>query len=281
MRRRNSLGSRFFIGIAVVIVLCLISALYSGVTGNPSPVTKLVGMITAPIQKAASGVTGFFGKGISYFTDYDDLVAENEELHRRVREMEQTVRDAELALEENNRLRAQAGQPERSRELTTLNAEVIARNPGDWATVLTLDKGSSHGVELNNAVITVDGLVGYVSSVAPNYCTITTVVDIDMQCGALITRTRDSAIAEGDYDLMNAGQLRLSYLKEDTSIVIGDTVETSGAGGVFPKGVMIGTVESILPEENGISYYAVLRPFVNAESVTNVSIVTGFTDTTE
>lgn len=281
MRRRNSLSSRFFIGIAVVIVLCLISALYSGVTGNPSPVTKLVGMITAPIQKAASGVTGFFGKGISYFTDYDDLVAENEALHRRVREMEQTVRDAELALEENNRLRAQAGQPERSRELTTLNAEVIARNPGDWSTVLTLDKGSSHGVELNNAVITVDGLVGYVSSVAPNYCTITTVVDIDMQCGALITRTRDSAIAEGDYDLMNAGQLRLSYLKEDTSIVIGDTVETSGAGGVYPKGIMIGTVESILPEENGISYYAVLRPFVDAESVTNVSIVTAFTDTTE
>lgn len=281
MRRRNSLGSRFFIGIAVVIVLCLLSALYSGVTGNPSPVTKLVGMITAPIQKAASGVTGFFGKGLSYFTDYDDLVAENEELHRRVREMEQTVRDAQLALEENNRLRAQAGQPERSRELTTLNAEVIARNPGDWATVLTLDKGSSHGVELNNAVITVDGLVGYVSSVAPNYCTITTVVDIDMQCGALITRTRDSAIAEGDYDLMNAGQLRLSYLKEDTSIVIGDTVETSGAGGVFPKGVMIGTVESVLPEENGISYYAVLKPFVDAETVTNVSIVTAFTDTTE
>ena len=275
------MGSRFFIGIAVVIVLCLLSALYSGVTGNPSPVTKLVGMITAPIQKAASGVTGFFGKGLSYFTDYDDLVAENEELHRRVREMEQTVRDAQLALEENNRLRAQAGQPERSRELTTLNAEVIARNPGDWATVLTLDKGSSHGVELNNAVITVDGLVGYVSSVAPNYCTITTVVDIDMQCGALITRTRDSAIAEGDYDLMNAGQLRLSYLKEDTSIVIGDTVETSGAGGVFPKGVMIGTVESVLPEENGISYYAVLKPFVDAETVTNVSIVTAFTDTTE
>lgn len=281
MRRRNSLGSRFFIGIAVVIVLCLLSALYSGVTGNPSPVTKLVGMITAPIQKAASGITGFFGKGLSYFTDYDDLVAENEELHRRVHEMEQTVRDAQLALEENNRLRAQAGQPERSRELTTLNAEVIARNPGDWATVLTLDKGSSHGVELNNAVITVGGLVGYVSSVAPNYCTITTVVDIDMQCGALITRTRDSAIAEGDYDLMNAGQLRLSYLKEDTSIVIGDTVETSGAGGVFPKGIMIGTVESVLPEENGISYYAVLKPFVDAENVTNVSIVTAFTDTTE
>ncbi len=57
-----------------------------------------------------------------------------------------------------------------------------------------------------------------------NYSTITTVVDIEMQCGALITRTRDSAIAEGSYDLMAEGSLRLSYLTEDASIVIGDTV---------------------------------------------------------
>ena len=281
MRRRNRLGSRFFIGIAVVIVLCILSALYRGVTGNPSPVTTAVGIVATPIQKLATGVSGFFGKGLSYFTEFDALKAENEELHRQIREMEQTVRDAQLAIEENNRLRAQAGQPERARELTTLNAEVIARNPGDWATVLTLDKGSSHGVEVNDAVITEDGLVGYVSAVAPNYSTITTVVDIEMQCGALITRTRDSAIAEGSYDLMAEGSLRLSYLTEDASIVIGDTVETSGAGGVFPKGVMIGTVESVLPEENGISYYAVLKPFVDVETVTNVSVVTAFTDTTE
>ena len=80
---------------------------------------------------------------------------------------------------------------------------------------------------------------------------------------------------------MAEGSLRLSYLTEDASIVIGDTVETSGAGGVFPKGVMIGTVESVLPEENGISYYAVLKPFVDVETVTNVSVVTAFTDTTE
>ena len=281
MRRRNRLGSRFFIGVAVVIVLCILSALYSGVTGNPSPVTTAVGIVATPIQKLATGVSGFFGKGLSYFTEFDALKAENEELHRQIREMEQTVRDAQLAIEENNRLRAQAGQPERARELTTLNAEVIARNPGDWATVLTLDKGSSHGVEVNDAVITEDGLVGYVSAVAPNYSTITTVVDIEMQCGALITRTRDSAIAEGSYDLMAEGSLRLSYLTEDASIVIGDTVETSGAGGVFPKGVMIGTVERVLPEETGISYYAVLKPFVDVETVTNVSVVTAFTDTTE
>ena len=109
----------------------------------------------------------------------------------------------------------------------------------------------------------------------------TTVIDVDMQCGALVTRTRDSAIAEGSYDLMAQGNLRLGYLTENASVVIGDTVETSGTGGVFPKGIMIGTVENVLPEEDGISYYAILKPFVDVETVSSVSIVTAFTDTTE
>ena len=275
------MGSRFLIGGAVVAALCVLSALYSGITGNPSPVTRVVRFVTTPVQRAASGIGGFFGKGLSYFTDFDALQAENEELRRQLREMEQTVRDAELALEENARLRQQAGQPERQRDLTTVEAEVIARNPGDWATTLTLDKGSNHGVEVGDLVITVDGMAGYVSEVAGNTCEITTVVDVEMQCGALITRTRETAIAEGDYDLMVEGNLRLSYLTEDASVVIGDTVETSGRGGVFPKGVMIGTVENVLPEDNGISYYAVLRPFVDVDTVSSVSIVTDYTDTTE
>lgn len=281
MRRRNRVGSRFVVGVAVVIVLCILSALYSGVTGKPSPVTRLVSFVTAPVQRLASGVTGALGKGFGYFTEFDQLKAENEELKKQIRDMEQTVRDAELAIEENNQLRAAAGQPERTRELTTINAEVIARNPGDWAMTLSLDKGSSHGVEVGDLVTTVDGMVGYVSEVYSNNCEVTTVVDVEMQCGALVTRTRETAIAEGNYDLMAEGNLRLSYLTEDSSVVIGDTVETSGRGGLFPKGVMIGTVESVLPEENGISYYAVIKPFVNVDTISSVSIVTDFTDTTE
>ena len=67
MRRRNRLGSRFFIGVAVVVVLCVLSALYSGVTGNPSPVTRVVGFVTTPIQRLATGISGFFRQGPELF----------------------------------------------------------------------------------------------------------------------------------------------------------------------------------------------------------------------
>lgn len=78
-------------------------------------------------------------------------------------------------------------------------------------------------------------MVGYVSEVQSNYCEITTVIDVEMQCGALITRTRETAIAEGNYDLMADGNLRLSYLTDDASVVIGDTVETSAAAACSPR----------------------------------------------
>lgn len=281
LRRRNNLDSRFFVGVAVVILLCLLSAAYSGITGNPSPVTNIIGSVVTPIQRLATGISHFFGKGLSYFTEFDRLMEENEELHQQIRAMEDTVREAQLAIEENNRLRQQLGQPQRARNFTTITAEVIARNPGDWSVTLSLDKGSSHGVDVGNLVVTEDGVVGYVSHVASNYCEIVTVVDVEMQCGALITRTRESAIAEGNYDLMAEGNLRLSYLKEGADVVVGDTVETSGRGGLFPKGVMIGTIETVLPEENGISMYAVIKPFVNVDTVTSVSIITAYQDSTD
>lgn len=276
MRRRRHLDLRFFTVIAVILFVCLVSALYSGISGNPSPITTAVGIVTAPVQKLFTGIGGMMGKGMDYFTEFDNLRVENEELKRRISEMEQTLRDATLALEENKQLRQQQGMPERTRELTTITAEVIAHNPGQWAETLTLSRGSANGVEVNDLVITNDGMVGYVSSVAPNYCEVTTVIDVEMQCGALITRTRENAIAEGNYDLMVDGYLQLSYLKENSDVTSGDTVETSGKGGVFPRGIMIGTVENVQPTDNGISYYAVIKPRVDVETVTSVSIVTSF-----
>ena len=157
MRRRKSVEPRFFVGIAAVAVLCILSAVYSGVTGNPSPVSRAAGAVIRPVQRLASGIGGVFGRGIGYFTEFDELKAENEELKKQLRENEQLVRDAQLAIEENNRFRAQAGQPERQRNLTTVNAEVISRNPGDTAVTLTLDKGTAHGVAKGDLVTTIDG----------------------------------------------------------------------------------------------------------------------------
>ena len=281
MRRRHKVGSPLLIGAAVVILLCILSAVYSGISGNSSPITRAAGAVVRPFQRFGTGVGHFFSKGLDYFTEFDALKAENEQLKQQISANAQLVRDAQIALEENNQLRSQLGQPENTRTTTTVSAEVIARSPGDWADTLTLDKGSSSGVNKDDLVTTVDGMLGFVSEVTDNTCEVTSITDPKMQCGALVTRTRETAIAEGDYNLMTRGALRLSYLREDSKVVVGDTVETSGRGGVFPKGILIGTVESVQPEESGLSYYAVIKPFVSVDSVSSVSIITEYTDTAE
>ncbi|MCI8856005.1 MAG: rod shape-determining protein MreC [Clostridiaceae bacterium] len=273
---RNFLTSRAFAVMILVFLLCVGSVLYTGASGGSNPLSGALHVAVTPLQKGVSWLTGTFSHGISYFSDYDRLVAENERLNKELREAEQKLRDAQIALDENARLRSLAGIKERNRSFEFEVAEVIARSIGDWQSTLTLDKGTMHEIEEGDMVITDDGMVGYVAVSAPNYCEVTTIIDTEMQAGALITRTREVAIAEGDYTLLDEGALRLSYLAQDADIVIGDTVETSGRGGLFPKGIMIGRIEQILPEEHGMSNYAIVRPFVDVRSVSHVFIIKSF-----
>ena len=266
---RNFFSSRAFAVLILVALLCVGLVLYTGASGQPGPVSSVLRVAVAPLHKGFSWLTGSISHGAAYFTDYDQIKAENEELNKQLRE-------AELALDENDRLRTLAGIKERNRSFEFEVAEVIARSAGDWQSTLTLDKGTLHDVAVDDLVITDDGMVGYVSVAAPNYCEVTTIIDTEMQAGALITRTREVSIAEGDYTLLESGRLRLSYLKQDADILSGDTVETSGRGGLFPKGIMIGTVEQIVPEGHGMSNYAIVRPFVDVDTVSHVFIIKDF-----
>ena len=273
---RKFFSSRAVGVMVLVLLMCVGSIVYSGATGKSNPVSTSAKVAVTPLQKVFSNITGAMSHGLAYFTEYDELAAENERLNKELREAQQLLRDAQIALDENDRLRTLAGIKERNRSYEFEVAEVIARSVGDWQSTLTLDKGSNNEIEPNDLVITDDGMVGYVTISEPNYCEVTTVIDTEMKAGALITRTREVAVAEGDYTLMDSGALRLSYLSQDADIVIGDTVETSGRGGLFPKGIMIGTVEQILPEEHGMSNYAVVRPFVDIRSVSHVFIIKSF-----
>jgi len=273
---RNFFTSRAFAVMILILLLCVGSILYTGAYGGSNPAVEALNVAVSPLQKGLSWVTNSVTHGVSYFSDYDALLAENERLNKELRDAQQLLRDAQIALDENDRLRSLTGIKERNRSFEFEVAEVIARSVGDWQTTLTLDKGTNHDIQENDLVITDDGMVGYVAVSAPNYSEVTTLIDPEMQAGALITRTREVAIAEGDYTQMGDGSLRLSYLSQDADIVIGDTVETSGRGGLFPKGIMIGTVEQILPEAHGMSNYAVVRPFVDIRSVSHVFIIKSF-----
>ena len=147
--------------------------------------------------------------------------------------------------------------------------------------MLTIDAGSADGLEKNDSVVTAQGMVGYVSSLTEHSAQVTTILDSNMSAGARLVRTGEIAVAQGDYQLMTDGKLKVSYLSRDADVVVGDTVQTSGSGGLFPKGLGIGTVESIQTESDGMSNYAIIQPLVDISSLTRVYIITETTVTGE
>lgn len=271
---RKIFTTRLLAVILLIAAVCLGLAAYTGAAGHDSPVSTAVGTALAPLQKGVSTVSEKVEHFIAHFRNYDAMEAENKELREKVAELEQQVRNAQIAVDENEQLRVLTGLVKNNPTFHYDMAEVIAHSPGQWTTTISIDKGTMDGVAENDLVVTAEGMVGYVSLAAPNYSQVTTVLDTNMQAGALVTRTRESGVAQGDYELMGDGMLRLSYLGKDSDVVIGDTIQTSGEGGVFPKGVMIGTVERVMTEENGMNNYAVIRPFVDPADVTDVYIIT-------
>ena len=103
-----------------------------------------------------------------------------------------------------------------------------------------------------------------------------TLVDTDTSIGAQVFRTKDLGLAVGDFSLMGEGLLRLDYLPAGCQLVAGDLVETSGLGGYYPSGLVIGSVAEIQKDDSGSASYAILTPAVDFSDLTEVFIIKAF-----
>ena len=274
---KEFLSKRWLVILLVAVLLCLIMAIMAALSGGRvSQVSNFVNILTTPIQNAATSVGNAVRSGYDHLFAFDQLKAENEQLKSELADTQQKLRDAEKAEKENVQLRAALNMKERSRDLVFESAEIIARSNENWATSFTIDKGTLAGIALDNCVITDEGMVGFVSEVGTTWAVITAVTDTSMEASAIVSRTREVASAEGDFELMKEGYLKLSYLERDTQVIKGDTVEISGLGGLFPKGIVLGTVEEVRTESHGISKYALIRPAVDLAKVNHVLVIKSF-----
>ena len=252
-------------------------AIFSSLSGGKiSPISNIINILTTPIQRMVSGIASGIDEFTQKLSDYNELEAENEDLRAKLADIDKKLRSAENAAKENVQLRAALGMKERNETLVFESAEVIARGNDNVSATFTINKGSLSGIAVNNCVVTVDGMVGYISEVGTTWAIVTSIIDTNMQASAIVSRTRDVASAEGDFELMEQGKLKLSYLEKDTQLVRGDTVETSGFGDLFPKGIIIGRVEDVKTETHGITKYAILEPTVNLSKVNHVLVIKSF-----
>ena len=264
----------------LAILLALVTAVVSALLGGTAdPFSNLANILTTPVRNGINAVVNWTEEKYSDAFEQEQLKQENEELKKRVSELEEKEREYEAALQENERLRNVLELRPKERSFDELeSAMVTARETSNWASTLTLSKGSAQGVEVDDTVVDEYwNLVGVVAEVGENWCTVRTLIDSDTELGGQITRTGGAAILEGDLALMGDGKLKLTFLPENSQLMSGDLVTTSGRDGVYPSGLVAGRVEEVRTDASGINEYAVIVPETDLDSLKQVFIIKDFT----
>ncbi len=259
-------------------VLSVALAVMSVLSANSSPLANLTGILVSPFRAGYTAIANWFNDLQNYYKDTTDLQAENAALRRQIAQMEETIRQAEADVEENAKLRELLDLTKQRRDLTDFEACMITEHEvTNWTSSLTLNKGTSLGIEAGDCVIDECGnLVGVVSKAGTNWSTVLTLVDTDTSLGAQVFRTKDLGVAQGDFSLMRESRLRLDYLPADCSLLPGDVVVTSGLNGYYPSGLVIASVEELRKDDSGASSYAILAPETDLDALTEVFVIKSF-----
>ena len=269
--------NRALVVVMVIVAVGLIaSAALSIFSDGTSVAHKVANAIISPFEKVFTSIKNGVASLWEAQTQYDELLAENEELRDEIRELEKLIGDAELYREENEELRALLDIRRSYVDLSIDTATIIAWNDTSWASTFTINKGTRDGVREQTCVITKDGLVGVVERVENSYAEVRTLIDTKFSTGVRLKRTNLFAVANGEFTLMKDGLLRVEMLPLDSDVKVGDQLVTSGVSDLFPPDIVIGTVTAVDTEDGGMTMYAEVAPEVVLDELTQVFVVLGY-----
>lgn len=224
--------------------------------------------ICSPFQRISNYPIKVVQKIIEEYIFLLNLRKENEVLKRRILELER----------ENNQLKEMALANARLKSLldfkekistSVIAAEVIARDPTSWFKTITINRGERDGIKKGMAVISPKGVVGHILKTSSNSSVVLLITDYNSAIDSIVQRTRAKAIVEG----LGENRCQLKYLLKTEDVSMGDVVVTSGLGGNFPKGLVIGEIKKVDNQGHGIFKYAELVPSVDIPKLEEVLIV--------
>lgn len=264
----------FTVILVLAAIITMVIAFAGG--GQNTPLGRAIGAVVTPLEDGVARVSDWLSGLFGYFYRYSALEEENQLLKARLAEYMQLETEYWAAVNENEELRRLARLQQKHKDFDSEMCAVISYDGTGFQSSFTINRGSTSGIEVGDPVVVTEGLVGYVSAVGPNYANVVTLLNQDSKVSAVISRTRETVVAEGDFQLSAQGYIKLSYLRNDADIKVGDWIETSGSGGNYPNGLLIGKVVEFGLEKQGISSYAMVQPVTDLSSLTGVFVVKDF-----
>ncbi len=225
--------------------------------------------LSSPFQKASTGVIQAVQRTFEQYLFLVHLQKENEILKQRMAELQKENNRKEEALLANERLRKLLDFRDKI-STSMIAAEVIGQDPTSWFKSVTINKGEGDGVRKGMAVISPEGVVGQILKAAPHYATVLLITDYNSAIDSIVQKTRARAIVEGKGE----NRCQLKYLLRTDEVHVGDVIVTSGLGGNFPKGLLIGEIRKVEKKGHGIFQYAELAPSVDLTKLEEILVIT-------
>ena len=238
------------------------------------PITENLAMtIMAPFQRAFSWAGGKLALVKDTIVEMSQLHEQNKQLREEVELLRAQNLTASEYASENQRLRNLLGYKQVAIQFDLVAASVIGRESASWSSVIMINRGTLDGVANNMAVVTELGLVGHVLEAGLNSAKVQLLIDPRSSVGTLIQRpeSRVAGIVEGD--IKNPSYPRMVNIPKDSDVQVNDMVVTSGYGGVYPKGLVVGKIIEVHNEEGGLLKYGVIDTSVDFQKLEDVAII--------
>ena len=274
---RNFLRSTSFKILLTVAVVLLAGAIAAAaLASGTSPLTSAVGTVFSPLSDAAAYISEKFDNFKGGFISSRSYMDRVEELEEQVADYQSKLVDYEKLQKQVEAYEKFLGVKEKNPDFQFVAGTVIERDAADVFGSFVLNCGSADGVAVGDPVISGEYLIGIVNETSPTSCTVLSVCDPKFSAAAYEIRTGEAGYTQTTTKLGVQGVLKLSGLERDTAVAEGGIVCTSGVGGVFPRGLIIGTVTTVQKEEGDISYYAEVKPEIEISEVQDAFVITDF-----
>ena len=263
-----------------VLVLVLVGVMiYSATTGGIATIPEtLAGIFVTPLQSFATSVSNGVSDFFDQLTGAGDLQQRVEQLEQENAELRKQMVEYDELKQTNDWYSEILGLHEKNPEYTFASGRVIGRDPSDAYGNFTISAGQNADISVNDPVVSTDGsLVGVVEEVGLTYAKVRTLLDPSTKAASQISRTGDTAYTAGStVALARQNTLRMTTLERSSGASIGDYVVTSGIGGVYPSGLLIGTVKQIESATDGMTLTAEVELFADIYDLKQVMVITSF-----
>jgi rod shape-determining protein MreC len=255
-----------------VVSFIMLSIFFASLVGLLSPIESLASVPLSLLQRAVNGVVRQISETLGALADLQDLRRRNTELERALINFQAELVELRELRADYQRLAALQNYRGANPDKQFLAATVIGRDTTGLLRNIIVDRGTRDGVRVGMPVVTELGLVGRIYRVGATSAQVQLITDINSFVNARLQLTRAEGVVQGTA----AGGLRMLYIPLSDEVRDGDSVVTSGIGGKFPRGIIIGQVTSSRLDESKLFKEAQVRSLIDFNRLEIVSIITNF-----